>query len=93
MTIPVPASPPLSVRTLTPPGSPNGEPFIDNLFEFEADISVKEQLNILIENHKALFKLFSDFIKERRDCVCHCNCKIGSSKSKDEGWEEGGGSR
>ena len=84
MTIPGPASPPLSVRTTTPPGSPNGQPSIDDLFEFEA-ISVKEQLHILIENHKVLFKLFSDFIKERRDCVCHCNCKTGSSKSKDEG--------
>ena len=86
----MPASPPLSVRTSTPPGSPNGQPFIDDLFEFEADISVKEQLNLLIKNHKALFKLFSDFIKERRDCVCHCNCKMGSSKSKDEGWENSG---
>ena len=77
VSIPVPASPSVSVRTSTPPASPSGQPFIDDLFDLNEEVSVNQELDKIMENQKALLKLFSDHIQQRRDSVCHCQCKAG----------------
>lgn len=67
MSEPVLASPPTLVRTSTPPAPPSGQPFIDNFFDLDEDVSVKQKVDMIIENQKALFKLFSGFIQQHRD--------------------------
>ena len=44
----VPASPSILERTLTLPAFPYGKAFIDNLFDFDEDISVQQKLDIII---------------------------------------------
>ena len=41
--------------------------FIDDLFDFNEDVSIRQKLDIIMSNRKALFELFSDFIQQRRD--------------------------
>ena len=71
----MPSSPPAVRRVSTPIVQQHGRPFLDDFFEIDEDLSIKQKLDILIEDHKALFKLFSDFIKERKDCSFNCKCK------------------
>lgn len=77
VSIPVLVSPSISERTSPPPASPSHQAFLDDLFDFGEDISIQQKLDVIIENQKALFKLFSSVIQESKDSVCHCNCKAG----------------
>ena len=78
VSIPVPASPSVSERTSPPPASPSRQAFLDHLFDFHGDVSIRQKLYVIKENQKQLFKLFSSAIQERKDSVCHCNnCKAG----------------
>lgn len=83
--VPFPASPPVSGRTSTPPGLQPGLPFLDELLDVDAEISIAQKLDIIIQKHKALFKLFKDFMKERRDCDCECKAK--RNLGRNQGWE------
>ena len=89
VSIPVPASPSISERMSTQPAAPSGQAFIfiDNLFDFYEDVSVRQKLDIIIENQKPLFKLSSDFIQQSRDSVCHCQCKAGRDQIRIGGRE------
>ena len=72
VSIPVPASPSISERTLPPPAFPSHQTFLNDLFHFDEDVSIQQKLDVIMENQKALFKLFSSVIQERKDSVCHC---------------------
>ena len=86
--IPVPASPSISERTLPPPAFPSHQTFLNDLFHFDEDVSIQQKLDVIMENQKALFKLFSSVIQERKDSVCHCNnCKAGMDQIRIGGWE------
>ena len=69
VSIPVPASPSISDRTSPPPTSASPQAFLDDLFDLDEDVSVQQKLDMILENHKALFKLFSTLIQERKDSV------------------------
>ena len=82
VSVPVPASPSISERTSPPPASPSRQAFLEDLFDFDEDVSVRQKLDVIIENQKALFKLFSSVIQERKDSMCHCNRPVSYSN----GW-------
>ena len=86
VSIPVPASPSISDRTSPPPTSASPQAFLDDLFDLNEDVSVQQKLDMILENQKALFKLFSTLIQERKDRLSVCKAgrdqiRIGEQES------------
>ena len=84
VSIPVPVSSSISDRTSPPPTSASPQAFLDVLFDLDEDVSVQQKLGTILENQKALFKLFSTLIQERKDSVCKAGrdqIRIGERES------------
>ena len=74
------------VLASTPSSAKNTKSFLDDLLEDQVELSVDDKLDVIVQNQKALFKLFSEFIKERRETVvCCCQTGIRHGVRKDSG--------
>ena len=89
VSMPVLASPSISVRTSTPPASPSGQPFIDDLFNLNEDVSVNQKLKKNYGESETCYLNFFLIIFNNllEICVCHCQCKAGRDQIRIGGWE------